>query len=437
MAELPTRMLLGVTLALAFVLLARTPARRVFGAVPAFTLWLLPVLLALAPLLPRQMVPPNVWTMPVIVVTAQTVFTATHEASGVSWIPALISLWLIGAAIALCRLSLHYARSLRGLAPMPADWGTKIANVAPELDQHHVRVHAAGPAVLWAWRTRVLLPPDFLERFDPGARRLILRHEMTHARRGDALWLLLAEFACATLWFHPLAWLALPRFRLDQELACDERTLRSLEGDTSHYARTLLQSAATQPLPALIPWLAEPQLKERIAMISNGRPGALRRRAGFFAVAGLLCGGLLISGGQMPVQAAQTHASESIPPSADITYKNRFPPSYPAEALAKREQGKVVLDVTVDAQGNVQGVQVDSEHSAASQELRQAAMAAATHWKFNPGMQNGKPAGGTIEIPVNFALNPDAGTQCPAEQIHDTKPPFRCVSRPSATTKSS
>jgi len=48
-----------VTLGLAFVLLARRPARRVLGAAPAFTLWLLPVLMAFAPLLPRSFVISN------------------------------------------------------------------------------------------------------------------------------------------------------------------------------------------------------------------------------------------------------------------------------------------------------------------------------------------------------------------------------------------
>ena len=436
MTDLLLRMLLGVTFGLAFVLLARRSARKVFGAAPAFTLWLLPVLLIFAPLLPSALAPAKVWTMPAIVVSAQTAFAGTHAPSGSSWMTFLVLFWLIGAAIALCRLSVHYIRLLRGLAPMPRDWRAAIADAAPELDPRCVRVHAAGPAVFWALHTRVLLPRDFLECFDAGARRLVLHHERTHVLRGDALWLLVAEAACAMLWFHPLAWASLPRFRLDQELACDERTLRSLAGEVSRYARTLLESAAAQPLSALIPWLAEPQLKERIAMISNGRPGPLRRRAGFVVVMGLLCGGLLIAAGQVPVQAAQTHGSNSTPPSPDITYRNRFPPAYPAAALAKHAQGTVVLNVIVDTQGNVQGVRVDPEHSVASQELRQAAMAAATNWKFNPGMHDGRPAGGTIQIPVNFALTPDAGTKCPAGQAHASTPPFQCVPE-QTNTKSS
>ncbi len=84
---------------------------------------------------------------------------------------------------------------------------------------------------------------DFLERFHADERRLVLRHECTHPCRDDALWSLLAGLAIALLWPHPLAWLALPRPRLDQELACDERVLRQLPQDETKYAHALLHSA--------------------------------------------------------------------------------------------------------------------------------------------------------------------------------------------------
>src|SRR5579885_35552 len=429
MTDLLLRILLGVTFGLAFVLLARKPARKVFGAAPAFTLWLLPVLLIFAPLLPSALAPARVWTMPAIVVSAQPAFAGTHAPSGSSWMPFLVLFWSIGAAIALCRFSGHDIRRLRGLAPTPQDWRAAIADAAPELDPRCVRVHAAGPAVFWALRTRVLLPRDFTQRFDAGARRLVLRHEATHVRRGDALWLLLAEFLCAMLWFHPLAWFALPRFRLDQELACDERTLRSLAGEGSSYARTLLESAAAQPLPALIPWLSEPQLKERIAMISNDRPGALRRHAGFVAIAALLTCSLLIAGAETPVQAAAHASSTATPPSMDVTMKNTNPPKYPEEALKKKHQGRVMLDVTVDAAGNIKGVAIDPDKTNAPPELQTSALQAAAGWKFNPGTKDGHPVGGRLQVPVNFSLNPSPCQTSRALRVkkNDGKQSFTCV----------
>src|SRR5690348_839759 len=257
MADVPLRVLLGATCGLAFVLLLRRPSRRWFGAAPAFTLWLLPLLMGFAPLLPDSLVASGAWKLPSITITARSLPSAVHAASGVPAEDMLMALWAAGALIAFSRLALHYVRLLRALAPIPESWREALAVAAPDLSARRARVHEAGPAVIWAACTLILLPPDFNQRFDADTQRLVLRHELTHLRRGDGLWLLLAELACAVLWFHPLAWLALPRFRLDQELACDERSLRSLVDGGSQYARALLDSVAGRPLPALIPWLTE------------------------------------------------------------------------------------------------------------------------------------------------------------------------------------
>ncbi|MBS0431052.1 MAG: M56 family metallopeptidase, partial [Proteobacteria bacterium] len=372
------------------------------------------------PWLPHALVPAATWTLPALMVTPHAM--VTEHANGAmdgSWV--LPALWSIGALSCAARLVFLYTRLARGARRGEKSWLSALHRAAPALDLRRVRVHADGPAVLWAPRTRILLPPDFLQRFDAPARAVILRHECAHVARGDAAWTLLAELACALLWWHPLAWLALPRFRLDMELACDARVLRQTPEHSADYARTLFDSVAVRPCPTLIPWLAEPQLKERIAMITRIQPGALRRRAGFLAIAAVLTGGLLIAGGETPVQAA-THASKaSTPPSVDVTAKNANPPKYPEEALVNKHQGMVILDVTVDAAGAVKGVSIDPKTDAPS-ELQTSALQAAAGWKFNPGSKNGKPVGGVVQVPVNFALiDADAANTCPAGDIFDVQ----------------
>jgi TonB family protein len=225
--------------------------------------------------------------------------------------------------------------------------------------------------------------------------------------------------------------MARSRFRLDQELACDAASLRASPGQAMHYARTLLDSVAVQPVPALIPWLAEPQLTERIAMIARTPPGALRRRFGFAAVTALSACGLLLAGGAAAVPIAAPATSASKPPSVDITYKSRHPPRYPIEAVHKGEQGTVILDVMVDDAGNVSGVQVDQHGTDAAPILQLAAIRVANKWKFNPGHKDGKPVGGMIQVPVNFSLNDHpastgAPQPCPAGDLFDPVS-SRCV----------
>lgn len=438
MTELLVRILMAATLGLVLVLLLRRPARRVFGAGPAFTLWLMPIALVLAPVLPQQLAPASMVVLPGLAVTPHAGAAISSPATGIDWATWLMMAWVVGAAVGLLRLCVHYVRLLRGLREAPAGW---LSQATPDLDIRRVRIHDAGPAVMWALpRSLILLPADFAEHFDNAeARVLVLRHELTHARRADALWSLAMEIASGLLWFHPLVWLARPRFRLDQELACDAASLRALPERSANYARALLDSVAVQPAPALIPWLAEPQLKERIAMIARIPPGPLRRRMGFVAISALLAGVLYVAGGQAPVRAATQPHAQSAPPEVDVTFKNRNPPRYPAEAIKKGEQGDVVLRVTIDADGHVTGVAVDPALTTAAAVLQTAAIQAAANWKFAPGIKNGHPVGGVVQIPVNFSLSGweaqgAAAAACPSgyHYTQGTGKSYSCIAPASA-----
>lgn len=322
-----------ITLALLVVLALRRPLRRACGAHAAFGLWLLPVLMALAPLLPRPVTTLSPVTAPawVIIMPATMPTAAASVASGPDWPAILLGLWLLGAAFGLLRLARQYLRLRRGIRHGSQHWQFAVAELAPGVDASRLRLHPAGPAVLCSLpQALVLLPPDFLSRFDgAAARRLVLQHECTHARRGDAWWNLVMEIACALLWFHPLAWWARPRFRLDQELACDASLLRAKPGRAARYARTLLDSHAHPAAPVLIPWLRQPQLKERLAMIARPTVTTLRRRIGLFAVAGLCAAGLAVAGTATPPQPTPPPAPPT-PPEATQLPVPPVPPAPPA-----------------------------------------------------------------------------------------------------------
>jgi len=395
MDALLLRSLLFATAALAMVLLVRRPVRQAFGAGPAFGLWLLPVLAIALPWLPG--LPAHWVVLPAIQVLPAAVATGSVGSNSVPASPWLHGLWLAGTAVMLLRLATQYLRLCRQCRPLPTMLAASLQHELDGLDPRRLRLHPAGPAVLWAPRNRLLLPADFLDRFDAAERRLVLRHELTHLRRGDALWSLLAELATALLWFHPLAWAALPRFRLDQELACDERVLRDAPRDEAGYAHTLLHSVGLAPAPALIPWLAEPQLKERLTMIQRHRPGALRRRFGYAALAVLMIGSMFVAQAATPDQAA----------GQELTYNSHLQPRYPAAAIKAGEQGTVLLKVQVLADGSVGTISYEPEHSTTtSADLIAAATDAARQWHFNPETKGGKPVMGYARVPVTFNISP-------------------------------
>ena len=102
--------LLYVTVGLACVLLARKPVRRLFGAGPAFTLWLLPALVALLPSLPR--LPAPLAIAPTMLVLPGVSTLAAGNLAVSAWRGAAL-IWIAGSALMLLRLARRYVRLRR------------------------------------------------------------------------------------------------------------------------------------------------------------------------------------------------------------------------------------------------------------------------------------------------------------------------------------
>lgn len=75
------------------------------------------------------------------------------------------------------------------------------------------------------------------------------------------------------------------------------------------------------------------------------------------------------------------------------------PPRYPIECRRKREQGTVVLALTVGIDGAVSAIAI--ARSSGHEALDKAALAAVRKWRWSPTMRDGKPVmvKGQVEIP--------------------------------------
>src|SRR5581483_10770674 len=91
-------------------------------------------------------------------------------------LPWVAAIWLIGACSAfvlLVRAQRRFVRALGRLLPL-------------DTDVVRAESSSGSPALVGAWRPRIVLPADFETRYDAAERALILAHERTHRARGDA-----------------------------------------------------------------------------------------------------------------------------------------------------------------------------------------------------------------------------------------------------------
>jgi len=282
-------LLLAFTLALLVVALLRKPCRRLFGAERAFQLWLLPPLAMIASQLPHAAsATTSTFSIVVSTITTMAGVIPAHvdQSHTIDWRTGVVLIWLAGIVIALgmaMRAQSQYRIRMLGATrvdDLPSRWPVLRA-ISTDI----------GPALVGAWRVRIVLPSDFDERYDVTERSLILVHEAMHARRRDGWWCLLAQVIVAVFWFHPLAWFAFSALRQDQELACDAAVLCEHGTQRRAYANAMLKTqSAAFSLPVGCPWFSDHPITERIAMLKLNSPSLGRRLIGTACVFAFITG---------------------------------------------------------------------------------------------------------------------------------------------------
>ncbi|HEX5726508.1 MAG TPA: M56 family metallopeptidase, partial [Longimicrobiaceae bacterium] len=168
-----------------------------------------------------------------------------------AWREILVLAYLLGVAFLAGRLALGWwrVRRLARTAERVEDgrWVALVRELQDRLGvPGEVRLLRGGfasmPMTWGTFRPVVLLPSD-ADEWPEEMRRVVLLHELAHVARRDCLTQTLAGVACALYWFHPGAWYAARRLRVERELACDDRVLAAGTRAPT-YARHLLDIAA-------------------------------------------------------------------------------------------------------------------------------------------------------------------------------------------------
>ncbi|HEU4561959.1 MAG TPA: M56 family metallopeptidase [Longimicrobium sp.] len=241
----------------------------------------------------------------------------------ISGIYLLVALALLGRIVA-GRLSV---RGLARKAEQVTDpeWTSLVRDLAWMLDIDRpitlLRSRTATMPMTWGVRRPTVLLPAEADAWPEERRRVVLLHELAHVARHDCLAQTLAAIACAVYWFHPGAWHAARRLRVERELACDDRVLAA-GTRAREYAAHLLEVARAFRAPALagaaaVSMARPSQLEGRLLAVLDSvrdRRRLTPRAAAFSAAAAIAL--VLTLGAVRPGEAARQQTPGHLPATA-------------------------------------------------------------------------------------------------------------------------
>jgi beta-lactamase regulating signal transducer with metallopeptidase domain len=245
-------------------------------------------------------------------------------------------------------------------------WETLLSRLSSEVGlRRRVELRIArGPAVPMTWGTlapKILLPAEASE-WPRERRRLVLLHELAHVARRDSFSRSLASLACALYWFHPGAWFAARRMRLEQEHAADDHVLVA-GGSPQAYALSLLHLARGMkagPRFDQAAAMAGMDLLER-RLVSITSPARRTRPGIVFLSSSALFGAFatLVAAAGVPVGASPTALGPS--PSKRVGFASPVdrevarPDDRPARETRREQRSAVVSEPRPDRRAPARG----------------------------------------------------------------------------------
>ncbi|MDH5833661.1 energy transducer TonB [Luteimonas kalidii] len=106
-----------------------------------------------------------------------------------------------------------------------------------------------------------------------------------------------------------------------------------------------------------------------------------------------------------PAARDQTVRERAAPalPNRDARPLSQSAPEYPGAAMRAGEEGTVMVEVAVGADGSPTDVSIAQRSG--SRELDRAALQAVRGWTFEPAIRDGQAVASTVQVPVDFRLD--------------------------------
>ncbi|MFO8030751.1 MAG: M56 family metallopeptidase [Cyclonatronaceae bacterium] len=342
----------------------------------------------------------------------------------------LMVLTLLMALIGVIRMGyqLHSLRQIRqhsARVDYPEELVRKISRKLGVTKRVEVHLHpeVAVPMTLGWRRPRIILPE---KNYDDRELELILHHELVHIRRGHFLFRTMEEGVRNLFFIHPLVHFLAREITAWREMACDSELLATSETTRREYAtllyRALPESGSLVP-PALSASIsANPDIKKRIETMEHYPRESNkwnRRRSISLAMAVIIMIPVLMLAscdfGTTPdtEQEEVFRVIESMPePVGGMTaiFENL---SYPETARRAGIEGRVIVQFTVDEEGNIHDPEVLRGIGGGCDE---AAIAAIKAVEWRVGTQRGEAVSTRFSLPITFRLDTDEGESSGSDQ---------------------
>ncbi len=183
--------------------------------------------------LPSASPPPEMILAPVPGLAERVVHLNAASVSGIGQLyVAAAAAWAGGALLLLAWLCLcqrHILRLRNRSVPISDDTSAILLRLCLALKVRlpHLLMSADVPTPFLAGlrHPAIFLPASYRADFNDQEMRAILIHELTHLRRSDCAWNLLAKLLCAVFWTQPLLWLLCRRLEQASEEVCDQEVV--------------------------------------------------------------------------------------------------------------------------------------------------------------------------------------------------------------------
>jgi len=264
----------------------------------------------------------------------------------------------------------------------------------------------------------------YLPQLDKESQDEILTHEQTHARQWHSLDVIISEIINIICWFNPFSWLLKTEIRLNLEYLADNQVTETMN-DCKQYQYHLLGLAHTKKETGLCNNFNVSHLKRRIIMMNKKRTRTAGRIK--YALFAPLAAALLLASNISCISSEKQE--EMIEPTesraADgevfqvVEEMPEFPGGmaecmkflgknikYPAEAIEKGIQGRVIVQMIIEKDGTLTNAKIARgvDPLLDQEALRVVNLSP----KWIPGKQRGEAVRVKYTLPVMFKLGNDA-----------------------------